>query len=168
MKPGGSCTRVARRSHYEQSPWFGRRYAFAQSRFGGYVSIVKKSFAPSVTAALIATLLALAPARAQDERIVSPLGAVEELAALIGGAHYLRITCDRDDFTWREQMLALVDVEVEGDDRRQRRLVSAFNDGYRAQERLHARCNAETRRAEAELAAEGKRLAETLRDRYLN
>jgi len=99
---------------------------------------------------------------------LAPGCAVEELAALIGGAHYLRITCDRDDFTWREQMLALVEIEVEGDDRRQRRLVSAFNDGYRTQENLHARCNAETRRAEAELAAEGKRLAETLRDRYLN
>lgn len=121
-----------------------------------------------LAAALALAAPAAGPAAAQDDVIVSPLSQVEELASLIGGAHYLRITCDREDQSWREQMLQLIEIEVQGDDRRQRRLVSAFNDGYRAQERLHTRCNAETRRAETELAAEGKRLAESLRDRYLN
>ncbi|MGD2132803.1 MAG: TIGR02301 family protein [Maricaulaceae bacterium] len=122
-------------------------------------------------APLAAALLAVGPARAQDYeeyRVVSPIDVVAPVARVLGGAHHLRRLCDRDDYTWREQMEALIALEAEGDDRRSRRLIDAFNDGYREQERLYSRCNAEARRAEIELAADGKRLAEAIQDRYLH
>lgn len=108
------------------------------------------------------------PAAAQDYQIVSPIQDLERLAEIIGGAHQIRQLCDSDDQIWRQQMLALIELEAAGDDRRQRRLIDAFNDGFRDQERRQRRCNAEARRAEAELADQGRRLAEDLRDRYLN
>ena len=110
---------------------------------------------------------ATAPAQAQSQ-IVSPIDDVARVAHVIGEAHKIRQLCNPNDQIWREQMLALIDLEAAGDDRRQRRLVEAFNDGFRAQERVHSRCNADARQAEAELADEGRRLAEALRDRYLN
>ncbi len=128
-----------------------------------------------VVATLITTPRALAAAAllscssmaaAQDD-VVTPIGELERLAEIIGGAHQIRQLCDRGDQVWREQMLALIEIEARDDDRRQRRLIDAFNAGFRAQEQQRGRCNAEARRAESELAAEGRRLAEDLRDRYL-
>jgi uncharacterized protein (TIGR02301 family) len=108
-----------------------------------------------------------APAVAQDD-IVSPITEVERMAEIIGGVHQLRQLCDSRDQEWREQMLALIDLEAQDDDRRQRRMIDAFNAGFRRQEQQRLRCGAESRRVESELAAEGRRLAEQLRDRYLN
>ena len=116
----------------------------------------------------VALLAAGAPGTAQDYAVASPLDDLEGLARVIGGAHKIRQLCDSNDQTWRDQMLALIDIEALGDDRRQRGMIDAFNDGFRIQERQHSRCNADARRAESELATEGRRLAEALRDRYLN
>jgi uncharacterized protein (TIGR02301 family) len=114
-----------------------------------------------------AALTAAAPAQAQDD-LFSPIGDLERLAAMIGAAHQLRQLCDGGDFTWREQMLSLIRLEARNDDRRERRLIDAFNDGFRRQERQRLGCGADSRRAESQLADEGRRLAEALRDRYLN
>ena len=65
-------------------------------------------------------------------------------------------------------MLALIEMEAGSDDRRQRLLIDAFNAGFRRQEEQRLRCGAEARAAESELAEQGRRLAEQLRDRYLN
>jgi uncharacterized protein (TIGR02301 family) len=122
------------------------------------------SILPAATAAALAGAVL---ASAQDD-IVSPIVEVEQLAETIGGAHQLRQLCDRSDQQWREQMLALIELEAQRDDRRQRRLIDAFNAGFRRQEQLRLQCGAESRRVESQLAAEGRRLAEQLEDRYLN
>jgi len=122
----------------------------------------------AILCVLAAALLNWAAAAAQDEPVVSPIGDVEHLAEIIGGAHQIRQMCDSNDQTWRREMLALIDLEAKDDDRRQRRLIDAFNTGFRQQERIRQRCDSDARRAESELAAEGRRLAEQLRDRYLN
>jgi uncharacterized protein (TIGR02301 family) len=126
---------------------------------------MRQSILPAVLAAALAC--AAAPALAQDD-IVSPIVEIEQLAEVIGGAHQLRQLCDGSDQQWREQMLALIELEAQGDDRRQRRLIDAFNAGFRRQEQLRLPCGAESRRVESELAAQGRLLAEQLEDRYLN
>lgn len=128
-----------------------------------------RSFPPRAFVASVAAALALAchPAGAQSD-VVSPLEEVRELARVIGAAHQVRQVCDSSDFTWREQMLALIELEARGDDSRQRQMIDAFNAGFRDQEQARLSCGAEATRAESELADEGRRLAEALRDRYLN
>lgn len=118
-------------------------------------------------AALAAAICCVEVAPAQSD-IVSPVEELERLARVIGAAHQLRQVCDGSDFTWRQEMLDLIDLEAQGDNGRQRRLIDAFNAGFRDQERERLSCGAEARRAESELADEGRRLAEALRDRYLN
>ncbi len=91
------------------------------------------------------------------------------MAELLGGVHYLRVTCvGRDDQSWRRMMVRLLDVEAPIEGRRRAALVQAFNDGYLAQERRYRSCDRSAREQESRLAAEGRRLAEALRDRYLN
>jgi uncharacterized protein (TIGR02301 family) len=120
-----------------------------------------------LAAALTAPLLCATPAPAQED-IVTPINDLEDLARVIGGAHQLRQLCDGTDQVWRDQMLALIAIEAKDDDRRERQLIDAFNAGFRAQQQQRLRCNADARQAEAQLAAEGRRLAEDLRDRYLH
>jgi uncharacterized protein (TIGR02301 family) len=121
----------------------------------------------SAAAALAAAALCAPSAPAQDD-IVSPIEELERLAQLIGAAHQLRQVCDTSDFTWRQEMLDLIELEARDDNGRQRRMIDAFNSGFRDQERERLSCGADARNAEAELADEGRRLAEGLRDRYLN
>jgi uncharacterized protein (TIGR02301 family) len=139
-----------------------------RARGGGSTLKAMASILSARLAALAALVLAGgSPSVAQDD-IVSPIVDVEQLAEVIGGAHQLRQLCDRSDQQWREQMLAMIELEAQGDDRRQRRMIDAFNAGFRRQEQLRLACGAESRRVESELAAEGRRLAEQLQDRYLN
>lgn len=121
---------------------------------------------PLVAACLAAAALG-PPAPAQD--LASPVEDVARLAEILGASHYLRITCTgRADQSWRTQMMRMLDLEAPDRGRRRDRLVGAFNDGYQRQERRYAVCTPEVRAAEAELAAEGRRLADGLSRRYLD
>ena len=117
-----------------------------------------------------ACLMGPGGARAQEgELVFTSIGDVARLAEIMGGAHYLRITCEGSaDQTWRDQMKRLLDLEGMEDDGRRRRLIRAFNDGYRGAEDRHGSCTDRVRGAEGRLAAEGRRLAERLGDRYLD
>jgi uncharacterized protein (TIGR02301 family) len=84
---------------------------------------------------------------------------VEELAGVLGGAHYLRILCTgRSDQRWRDFMRGVISRE-EG---RARALTDAFNDGYRREEARFSECDGAARSMEAELRAQGLRLADGL------
>lgn len=103
-----------------------------------------------------------------DEIIYSPIEEVADLAEIIGGAHFLRITCSgTSDQTWRVEMRELLDLEAPGDGSRRTRLIRAFNEGFRRQEARFGYCSSQVREAEVALAAQGRRVAQRLADRYL-
>ncbi len=119
--------------------------------------------------AVLMIAAAAAPAPAQDLEVVSPIRDVSRLAEIIGEAHYLRITCNnRDDQYWRQRMMTLMQLEAPQPGSRRTALVNAFNQGFRRQEGRFRSCTREVREAEVELAAQGRRLARSLQDRYLN
>lgn len=127
---------------------------------------VRSKLLGALAAGVFACLLASA-AGAQDD-IVTPIGDITPLAEIIGAAHQIRQQCGDGDQSWRDEMLALIDMEARNDDNRQRTLIDAFNAGFRQQEDERLGCGADARAAESALAEQGRRLAEELRDRYLN
>ncbi|MGE0827727.1 MAG: TIGR02301 family protein [Hyphomonadaceae bacterium] len=110
----------------------------------------------------LACLLALSgAASAQTER---PLRAsyedqLEELGRVLGGSHYLRILCaGRGDQRWRDAMRGVLAREPA----QRGRLTSAFNEGYRREEARFPVCDRGAEQTEAELRAQGLRLANAL------
>lgn len=90
------------------------------------------------------------------------------LAETIGGAHYLRLTCEgRDSQYWRNRMVELLELEAGERYRLRDAMIEAFNDGYRYQERRYARCGAEMKAEEQTLSRTGADLARQLGDPYL-
>ncbi|MGE3143682.1 MAG: TIGR02301 family protein [Hyphomonadaceae bacterium] len=105
----------------------------------------------------------LAPASAQTPPAASREGWSQQqmidLAAVLGGAHYLRITCDgRGDQRWRNYARDLI---ARAPDLR-RPLSDAFNDGYRDQAARFPDCSPTAQQVEAELRARGLRIASAL------
>ncbi len=106
-------------------------------------------------------------AHAQAAPQMSPAEDVEALAQIIGAIHFRRQACvGRDDQTWRQQMVRLMELEAPEDGNRRQRFVRAFNAGYANEERLRPTC-AQGREAELRLAAEGRRLSERLVSQFL-
>lgn len=88
---------------------------------------------------------------------------LSDLAEVLGGAHYLRITCDgRDDQRWRNYMRGVIEREPQHN----AILVDNFNRGYRQEEARFAVCDQYARQAEAELRARGLRISQGLRARH--
>ncbi len=88
---------------------------------------------------------------------------LQELAEVLGGAHYLRITCEgRRDQRWRDYMRRVIDREPEHNGE----MVEAFNRGYRNEESRFEACDETARQVEAELRARGLRVARGLSARH--
>ncbi len=86
-----------------------------------------------------------------------------ELANVLGGVHYLRILCNgREDQRWRDYMLGVNAREPQY----RNRLIEAFNGGYRNEEARYEQCDLAATQAEAELRANGLRIADSLRARH--
>ncbi|MET0182624.1 MAG: TIGR02301 family protein [Caulobacterales bacterium] len=82
-----------------------------------------------------------------------------DLAEVLGGSHYLRITCSgRSDQRWRDYMRGVMDREPSMSDA----LRDAFNDGYRTEATRFPECNSASQQTEAELRARGMRIASAL------
>ncbi len=116
---------------------------------------------------LLALALAVplgAPAAAQTRREDTTSEAwyqqqLIDLAEVLGGAHYLRITCaGRDDQRWRDYMRGVLDREPQ----LRQPLADAFNDGYRNESVRFPVCDPVARQVEAELRARGLRIAGAL------
>ncbi len=133
-------------------------------------------FARLAVCALVAATLA-APAAAQQQRPAGQQQTQEgpvtgevwyqnqlsELAEVLGGAHYLRITCEgRRDQRWRDYMRDVIAHEPEHN----ALMVEAFNRGYREEESRFAQCDEIARQVEAELRARGLRVSQGLRARH--
>jgi uncharacterized protein (TIGR02301 family) len=111
-------------------------------------------------------LSSLTPAcLAQDT--VDRRAALQQLSATLGEAHAIRSLCNgEDDQTWRNYMLELQNLEApDGADKAQ--LTRAFNSGYKKQRGLHSECSPAMAGVEAEIAARGRSLAETMARSYL-
>lgn len=88
---------------------------------------------------------------------------LEDLAEVLGGAHYLRILCEgRGDQRWRDYMRGVITREP----RYERDLTVAFNAGYRQEEARFADCDRDAQQMEAELRARGLRIADGLSARH--
>jgi uncharacterized protein (TIGR02301 family) len=111
-----------------------------------------------LAAALAAT--AAAPAIAQ-ERSPASHKAMLDLAYVLGEAHALRQACAPDDPMWRARMQRMLEIEAP-DEAFENQLAERFNQGFAASRAQFPKCDARVPAAEAKVAAEGRRLSETL------
>ncbi|MEZ6030798.1 MAG: TIGR02301 family protein [Hyphomonadaceae bacterium] len=108
------------------------------------------------------------PPEAQDGPRAAPLYLLSELAETLGRAHAVRTLCNGDqDGTWRNYMLNLMSYEAPSGPRRAA-LTEAFNRGFRSQTRDTPNCNGSSSRTEAQIAARGKELADTIARTYMD
>jgi len=133
-------------------------------------------FARFVSAALAAALLATGAASAQQPPQTAPapsaagpdFNMVLELASTLGEAHAIRSICNGEsDQTWRNYMLGLMEIEA-GTPQRRSALSSAFNRGYRTQEKNVGGCSPAMTAVEAEIASRGRALSDQIAKSYLN
>ena len=107
---------------------------------------------------VIASLLAGAPARAQDRSPVERQTLVD-LAYTLGRSHALRQVCaGPGDQYWREKMMQVSQTEAPDADF-DSMLKNAFNKGFASGQAEFPTCNADSRRAEAATAEKGRVLA---------
>lgn len=81
------------------------------------------------------------------------------LAATLGGAHYIRLRCTRDDYSWFTFMEGMIRHE---DAQMRLQLEDAFNAGFRRERARFGACTPAAQQAEAELRARGMRIADGL------
>lgn len=126
-----------------------------------------KGFTASACAAGAAISLAM-PAAAQTETTQSPIGQAAKIAEVLGATHYLQLTCaTSEQQVWRARMVRLMELEAEQSGPRRERLVRAFNNGFRAEQRRHGGC-ADAEADRRRLAGEGRKAAEALRALYVD
>jgi uncharacterized protein (TIGR02301 family) len=82
-----------------------------------------------------------------------------ELSRSLGGAHYLRLSCARNDYSWFNFMEGVLAREAQPT---RRALENAFNDGYRRERARFSRCTPQAQQMEAELRSQGMRAADAL------
>lgn len=88
------------------------------------------------------------------------------LSEILGALHYLRPLCGSPDGSaWRDQMEALLEAEVQDDERR-RRFIERFNQGYRGFSSVYLRCTPAAETALARYIEEGSALTRNVTTRY--
>ena len=87
---------------------------------------------------------------------------LNRLAEILGSVHYLRELCGaQEGQTWRDQMVALLNVEGQSAARRVK-LTRSFNRGYRGYRRTYRACNKSATLLISRFMNEGIELAERL------
>lgn len=113
--------------------------------------------------ALIALLLAVAPARAIDPPYQAEM---ERLSEILGSLYFLNPLCKPSASSdWRGEMADLIALDEPDDDRRQR-LTGAFNAGYEAYARLYRVCTISAEQAMSRLLVEAEKTARDIHSRY--
>ncbi|CAN5123206.1 TIGR02301 family protein [soil metagenome] len=101
------------------------------------------------------------PALAQDREPVQRQLLID-LSYVIGESHALRQACKgADDQYWRLRMARLIETEAP-DDGLRGRLTESFNTGYVSSQSRFPSCSAQSRTAEAQVAAQGRAYSERL------
>lgn len=113
--------------------------------------------------ALIALLLAVAPARAIDPPYQAEM---ERLSEILGSLYFLNPLCRPSASSdWRGEMADLIAFDEPDDDRKQR-LTGAFNAGYEAYARLYRVCTVSAEQAMSRLLVEAEKTARDIHSRY--
>lgn len=109
------------------------------------------------------------PAAAQEPPIrEAPLGVLVDLAETLGEAHAIRSVCNGDqDQTWRNYMFSMLNMEGPTGSPRRSAMTSAFNRGFRTQSTRNRSCTPDLPGLEAQIAARGRALAESVAASYL-
>jgi uncharacterized protein (TIGR02301 family) len=132
-------------------------------------ALLARALAP--VAAILILCGAGAPAAGQE-----PIGPVvrtaaydddlRTLAEVMGGAHYLNSVCSGPgDQTWRLNMQSLLDREGPPGSAIRLGMITAFNEGYKAQQNRYGNCDSAARAATVSLARRGKNVARVLASR---
>ena len=88
---------------------------------------------------------------------------VISLSEVLGKAHAVRIVCNgRNDQHWRAYMMRLLELEAPYQGGLRRSMVDGFNAGFATGEAMHQACDAATKAAEKDYAAQGQALTLTL------
>jgi uncharacterized protein (TIGR02301 family) len=114
--------------------------------------------------------LGASPALAQEEGATTGprLETLVDLAETLGEAHAIRALCNGDsDQTWRNYMQNMLDMEAAGGGQRRAALTGAFNRGYRVQSSQRKTCTPDLRQVEAQIAARGHAIADSIAKSYL-
>ena len=123
------------------------------------------------TLGVIACLLAFSPmpASAQEPPIrEAPIDILVDLAETLGEAHAIRSLCNGDqDQTWRNYMFSMLNMEGPTGSPRRSAMTSAFNRGFRNQSSRNRSCTPDLPGLEAQIAARGRALAESVAASYL-
>jgi uncharacterized protein (TIGR02301 family) len=91
------------------------------------------------------------------------------LAYTLGELHYLAFACEGlEAQEWRRQMIELLSMETPNQGRQRDRLIEAFNDGYRVQQRYRPVCGPEVDAERRALALRGRDLSEMMRASYFD
>jgi uncharacterized protein (TIGR02301 family) len=120
------------------------------------------------TLGVLACLLVL-PAAAQEPPIrEAPIEMLVDLSETLGEAHAIRSLCNGDqDQTWRDYMFRMLNMEGQTGSPRRSAMTSAFNRGFRTQSSRHRSCTPDMPGLEAQIAARGRALAESVAASYL-
>jgi uncharacterized protein (TIGR02301 family) len=126
----------------------------------------------SVLAAIVATVIALAPALAEQAPLAesAPPPPYEDqllrLSEILGALHYLRPLCKSDEGNaWRDQMEALIETEQPVDLRRAT-MVDRFNHGYDSFKSVDLTCTPAAALATERYLQEGAKIAADITARY--
>ena len=120
-----------------------------------------------ITASVLAALAAAGPsARAE---VAAPFdGSLQRLAEILGALHYLRNLCGAEEGQkWRNEMLAIIDAEAPGGDRRAR-MIASFNRGYRGYQQTYRVCTPAADLVIRRYLEEGSKIAREMTARYGN
>ena len=120
-------------------------------------------------AASLAAALAAAVVPVRAEVAAAPFdGSLQRLAEILGALHYLRNLCGTNEGQkWRNEMLAIIDAEAPGGDRRAR-MIASFNRGYRGYQQTYRTCTPAADLVIRRYLEEGSKLAREMTARYAN
>jgi uncharacterized protein (TIGR02301 family) len=93
---------------------------------------------------------------------------LQRLAEILGELHYLREICGANEGAkWRNEMQALIDAETPTGERR-RKIVAAFNRGYRGFQQTYRTCTPAADVAIRRYLEEGAKISRDITARYAN
>jgi uncharacterized protein (TIGR02301 family) len=120
-----------------------------------------------VIAMFLACLVAASVRAAEDDP--APFDKdLQRLAEILGELHYLREICGANEGAkWRNEMQSLIDAETPNGERR-RKIVAAFNRGYRGFQQTYRTCTPAADVAIRRYLEEGAKISRDITARYAN